>query len=264
MPIEFLGIDTETTGLKPGENQIVDICLLLIDGNFEVQKELNVFAFPDETAVIAPEATKVNGYDRDKWAAQGAVTQAAMAESVAAFLKPYSRLKLIAHNVPFDRGFLEALLTKHTQLPVGKVLDYHALDTIPIAIFLDYVQSGTARKSYRLASLTEDYNVEHGSVHAARGDIYGCLALLKAMRDAVKGTLTVAPGAMKNGSSFSKIIALTDSASDTWEFHHGAHKGRTSLDVANTDITYIRHVMTFDDLSQAQRTHLEKLYKEKA
>lgn len=266
MSIEFLGIDTETTGLVAGKNQIVDICLLLIDGNFEVQKELQIYALHDADAVLDPGALKVNGYDPDEWRNKGAMSQVAMATAVYEFLKPHSRLKLIAHNVSFDKGFLEALLLKHadpSQVPFGKMVDYHSLDSMCIAMFLDYVNSGKARKSYRLGALTADYSIEHTAAHEARGDIYACLNLLKAMRDAVKGTLAVAPGAMKEGSSFSKIIIQTNSESNIWEFHHGAHKGRTVQDVACTDVSYIRHVLSFNDLSPAQRAHLEHVYREK-
>ena len=200
MSIEFLGIDTETTGLTAGKNQIIDISLLLIDGNFEVQSELGVFAFPDSDAIVEEVATKINGYDPETWAAKGAVTQAAMAAAVYTFIKPHKRLKLIAHNVSFDKGFLEALLKKHEapgQIAFGQMIDYHSLDTMGIAMFLDYVKSGKARKSYRLGALTSDYSIEHANAHAAREDIFACLNLLKAMRDAVKGTLVIAPGVMK-------------------------------------------------------------------
>jgi len=266
VPIEFLGIDTETTGLVAGKNQIVDLCLLKIDGNFEVKEELQIYAFPDADAVVDPGAIKVNGYDPEEWRNKGAVSQTTMAAAVYNFLKPHSRLKLIAHNVSFDKGFLEALLLKHSdpsQVPFGKMVDYHSLDSMCIAMFLDYVNTGKSRKSYRLGALTADYNIEHTGAHEARGDIYACLNLLKAMRDAVKGTLAVAPGAMKEGSSFSKIIIQTNSESNIWEFHHGAHKGRTVQDVACTDVSYIRHVLSFNDLSPAQRAHLEHVYREK-
>lgn len=266
MSIEFLGIDTETTGLIAGTNQIVDICLLLIDGNFEVQHELRVFALPDEDAVIEEIATKINGYNLAEWTAKGALTQAAMAAAVYEFIKPHKRLKPIAHNVSFDQGFLEALLKKHAvsgQVPFNKMIDYHSLDTMGIAMFLDYVKTGQARKSYSLGALTSDYAIEHTNAHAAREDIYACLNLLKAMRDAVKGTLVIAPGAFKESSAYSKIIAQVGEPV-TWVFHHGQHKGRTVQDVATTDMSYITYVLSFNDLSPTQRTYLEAVYNEKS
>jgi DNA polymerase III epsilon subunit-like protein len=264
MPITFLGIDTETTGLKATENQIIDICLILINEKFEVVDELSAFAHPDENAIVDPIAVRVNGYSREVWEAKGATTQHHMARKVYDFIAPHSRLKLIAHNVNFDEGFLKALLAKHalpTWTPYGKMVDYHNLDTMGIAMFLDFVGTGTARKSYRLASLTEDYGIEHEGAHTARSDIHACLNLLKAMRDVVAGKISFTAGAPRLGA-YSKIIACMDSVAGLWEFNAGTHKGHSVVEIAKEDPGYIRYVLTFNDLSPEQRAHLEQVHKE--
>lgn len=263
MSIEFLAIDTETTGLDATKNQIIDICLLLIDGEFEIKDELHVFAFPDADAIIEPGAVKVNGYAPELWREKGALTQAAMFEEVYKFVKNYKKLKLIAHNVVFDGAFLKQLFEKHCgpdKIPYNKIMDYHSLDTMGISMFLDYVQTGKARKSYRLASLTSDYGIEHSEAHTARSDIHSTIALLRAMKNAVIGTLAVAPGITKESANVSKIIVNVDTVNNVWEFHHGMHKGRIVSDIAKEDPTYIRNVLTFPDLSPAQRAYLESVY----
>ncbi len=266
MSIEFLGIDTETTGLDADKNQIIDICLLLIDDKFEVKDELHLFAFPSADAVIEPKAIEVNGYTQEKWVEKNAVTQEEMFNRIYEFIKGYKRLKLIAHNVGFDQGFLKKLFEKHYKpgdgrIPFGNLVDYHNLDTMCIAMFIDFAKVGQSRRSYRLATLTEAYGVEHDAAHTARSDIYGCVKLLHKMKEAMLGLSDAMPFEMKTASNtYSRIIVKTDSINNVWEFQYGKHKGSRVMDVAIKDHTYIRAVLGFTDLAPEQRTYLEEVY----
>lgn len=262
MQAEFLAIDTETTGLDPSKNQVVDIALVLLDNEFNVLSELQVFAHPDATAVIEAKAVEINGYTAQAWTAKNAVTQAEMFDAVYDYVSEHTKLKLIAHNVSFDKSFLKALFTTHsvsTHKDFNSIFDYHALDTISLALFLDYVQTGQARKRYSLSSLTADYQIKHAEAHTAKSDIHACIDLLRVLKDAVKGTLSIAPplnGYKTTASRYSRIIKKEE---DGWRYTYGKYEGRLVLDVHNERTTYVKFVLGFSDLSPEQRTYLESL-----
>lgn len=263
MPIEFLAIDTETTGLDSNTDQVIDICLILLDQDFTQLDELNLFAMPEAHVVVSPGAAKANGYTPEKWAGLEAITQDELAKQVYEFVYKYSSLKLIAHNVPFDQGFLKQLFERHaaTRGVEGKtfsrVFGYHHIDTIPISLFMDHATQGRFRRSYSLANLTKDFGIAHDAAHTAKSDIKACLDLLRYHKQVVQGLVPM----IKAGTAYySKIISKIDSETNTWVFSQGKYEGRPVTSVLVDDHTYIRHVLGFGDLSPEQRTYLEHAY----
>jgi DNA polymerase III alpha subunit (gram-positive type) len=265
MPVDFLAIDTETTGLDSSTDQVIDICLILLDGELNQVDELNVFALPDPHVVVSPGAAKANGYTIEKWAAYNAVDQHELSKRVYEFIAKYSGLKLIAHNVPFDQGFLKQVYERHTlpdgldKKPFGKTVGYHHIDTIPISLFMDHATQGAFRRSYSLANLTKDFGIEHEAAHTARSDIKACLDLLRHHKKIVQGLVPTAT-ISQNGGMFSKIIAKVDSEANTWIFAQGKNAGKTVKAALQEDASYILHVLSFKDLSPEQRTYLEQSY----
>jgi DNA polymerase III alpha subunit (gram-positive type) len=262
MPIEFLAIDTETTGLDSNTDQVIDICLILLDNNLKQVDELNLFALPDSHIVVSPGAAKANGYTPEKWAGLEAITQDELAKQVYEFVYRYNSLKLIAHNVPFDQGFLKQLLDRHVaRTPeartYSKIFGYHHIDTIPISLFMDHAVQGSFRRSYSLVNLTKDFGIVHESAHTAKSDIRACLDLLQHHKQIVQGLVPMTKSAT---TYYSKIIAKIDSETNTWVFAQGKYEGRPVTSVLADDHTYIRHVLGFGDLSPEQRTYLEHAY----
>jgi DNA polymerase III alpha subunit (gram-positive type) len=263
MPVEFLAIDTETTGLDSSTDQVIDICLILLDRELNKLDELSLFALPDPHIVVSPVAAQVNGYTPEKWAALEAITQDELAKQVYEFVYKYSNLKLIAHNVPFDQGFLKQLFTRHVVTrgvaarEYSKVFGYHHIDTIPISLFMDHAVQGSFRRSYSLANLTKDFEIAHEDAHTAKSDINACLNLLRYHKQVVQGFVPMVKAATVY---YSKIISKIDSETNTWVFSQGKYEGRPVTSVLADDHTYIRHVLGFADLSPEQRTYLEHTY----
>lgn len=263
MQVEFLAIDTETTGLDSGTDQVIDICLILLDRDLNQLDELNLFALPDPHIVVSPGAAKANGYTPEKWAGLEAITQDELAKQVYEYVYKYSSLKLIAHNVPFDQGFLKQLFERHAATrgtearAFSRVFGYHHIDTIPISLFMDHAVQGSFRRSYSLANLTKDFNIAHDSAHTAKSDIKACLDLLRHHKQVVQGLV---PAVKATTMYYSKIISKIDSETNTWVFSQGKYEGRHVTSVLVDDHTYIRHVLSFQDLSPEQRTYLEHTY----
>jgi len=115
--------DTETTGLDPlnGDRVIEIACLELI-------RELptgNVFhVVIDPERDVPPEATRVHGFTRADLA--GKPRFAEVVDDLLAFI---GEDPLIAHNAPFDYGFLDMELgrTGHPKLDRGRMVDTLAL-----------------------------------------------------------------------------------------------------------------------------------------
>lgn len=276
MPVEFLAADTETTGLDSSSAQIIEICLILLDSQLEPVDELHLFASPDEHIVVEPGAAKVNGYTPEKWASHNAITQDELARRVYEFTSAYASLKLIAHNVPFDQSFLKASYERHRVTldlvgapakPYSKTFGYHHIDTIPICLFMDYAVQGSFRRSYSLANITKDFNIPHDNAHTAKADIKACLDLLRYQKDVLQGLV---PPVVKSATSYySKIITKMNgpgsdsadaAAKHSWLFTQGKYRGCAVPKIMAEDPTYIRHVLSFQDLSPDQRAYLEQLY----
>src|SRR5688500_4454041 len=105
--VAFLGIDTETTGLVPAEDQIISISLRLLNEDLTEVKAATYYALP--TKALTEEAAAINGYSEVLWREKGAVTQQALFALIKDFIGDQRNLMCIGHNVKFDIAMLEAL-----------------------------------------------------------------------------------------------------------------------------------------------------------
>ena len=95
----FAVVDVETTGLSPRSDRIVEIAILTTDASGHVLDEWSTRINPGRPVG----ATRIHGLtDAD---VQTAPTFDAVAGTVAALL---STRAMVAHNAPFDSGFLQA------------------------------------------------------------------------------------------------------------------------------------------------------------
>ncbi len=150
----FVVFDVETTGLNPAYgHRICEIaCVRLKDG-----RELARFeTLLDPGRSISPGAFRVNGIRSDMLL--GAPRFEAVSDSVLAMMKD---AVLVAHNAPFDLGFLAAELDMaHSPPPVGPVVDTLTL----------------ARRAYTfprnsLSALAQALQIEQIPAHRAMSDV---------------------------------------------------------------------------------------------
>ena len=257
----FFAFDTETTGINPEESQILSIAMVLLDVELNVLSTKEIHAFPDDDAVISPEAVKVNGYTKELWDEKGAVSQKQMFGLVQAFLKNHWRLKPIAHNLPFDAGFLQALFKKHARPARDKsysdLFSYFGLDTLGIAVFTDLVLYNHCRSSYKLTSLSDHYRITHAEAHTSLSDVLAMVDVLRAMRENLRTKAGI--GAFARTMPDHHFLLCTDKEAPEWTFTGGKYSGAKAHEIAKVDLKYIRYVLTFPELSNNQREYLTSL-----
>ena len=164
----FVAFDFETTGLSPEKDRVVEIGAVkfrMVEGadgwNLMVEGEYETLVHPQQ--VIPPEASAIHGIsDLD-------VSQAPYFKSAAAgFLGFVEATVLVAHNAPFDMGFLLAE-TRRAGLPEPlnpaydtRILAKSAVPGLP---------------SYSLHNLALSFGIPQTEAHRGADDARVCMEL---------------------------------------------------------------------------------------
>jgi DNA polymerase-3 subunit epsilon len=99
-------LDTETTGLDPGQgHRVIEIGCIELRNRRLTERQFHVYLCPDRA--IDVEAVKVHGLDNDFLK-----DQPRFAEIAEQFLEFVRGAELIIHNAPFDLGFLNRELQR--------------------------------------------------------------------------------------------------------------------------------------------------------
>lgn len=169
---DFVAIDTETTGLKPGGNDIIEIAAI----KFENYRPVNLFhTYLKPREAIPADAAAINGITDE------IVANAPTFSQIKASLQDFiSDSPIIAHNAPFDVKFLHVSgldLDNHN----GKVYDTLQLSKNRIK---DY---GDERlENYKLATVCERLNIGCEKYHTAAADTLACGLLFVDILKAIK------------------------------------------------------------------------------
>lgn len=115
--------DTETTGLDPKIDRIIEIGCVELDNRFPTGRTFHVYINPDGRQVH-PDALAIHGIGNDDLAEKPVF--AGIADD---FLNFFDGAKFVAHNADFDMGFVNAELTRIGQPAIdpGRVVDTLAL-----------------------------------------------------------------------------------------------------------------------------------------
>ena len=116
--------DTETTGLDPKQERIIEIGAVELENRFPTGRTFHHYLYPDGRKVD-PGALAVHGISDADLA--GKPLFSAIAD---AFLEFVGDGKLVAHNAGFDKSFLNAELARMSREPVP---DDSFIDTLAIA-----------------------------------------------------------------------------------------------------------------------------------
>ncbi|HID77560.1 MAG TPA: WYL domain-containing protein [Planctomycetaceae bacterium] len=163
----FVAFDLETTGLVPGPCRIVEFgaTRFALEG-----RELASFqSLVDPETPIPGEATGIHGITNQMVRGQPPV-----AEVLPPFLDFLGARPavLLAHNAPFDLGFLEyAVLETRTPCP-----DYDVIDTLELAR-----RCLPGHMRYTLDELASRLGASHHEAHRALGDARRVAAVFRAI-----------------------------------------------------------------------------------
>ncbi len=173
--MKTLWFDTETTGLDPKENDIVQIAAL-----YEVDKEIvdkiQLQMQPINWGSVSEEALKVNGYTLDDL--RGFMPADAAYCQLVKFLNKYidrynkaDKLLSAGQNVRFDIDFLRQFFFKNNNQYFGAYFDYHALDLQAMTALL--VRNKMLEvENFKLTTVAEAVGVDLGeNAHDAMNDI---------------------------------------------------------------------------------------------
>jgi len=186
-------IDTETTGLDPHWQEIIQICILPLDSDLKPRKDVNVFYMemkPEFPERASPEAFRVNKLDAAKIMSRGMDQEKAkdlLDDWINKLDLPLNkgginRCKIIplGHNYAFDMGFLKRWLGIDQY---NEYFHYHFRDSMSAAAYLNDRAAVHAEKipypKVNLQYLCSCLKIETERAHDALQD---CLATAEVYR----------------------------------------------------------------------------------
>jgi len=119
-------LDTETTGLDPKTgHRLIEIACIELEDYLPTGRHFHRYCHPDRP--IDPDAERVHGISLASLADKPRFHEPQVWEEMIAFI---GEADLVAHNAPFDRGFLNAELARVGHAGFGPE---RWVDTLPLA-----------------------------------------------------------------------------------------------------------------------------------
>lgn len=157
--MQIIWLDTETSGLDPNQNGIIEIGAIIGDGDHE----LNAICNPG-AVMYHPDALRVNKIDMED------IREATPIKDVLIEFDQHVEdwATIAGHNVAgFDIPFLKAA---YRRAGIKWRFGYHSIDTMVIAATLRYLGVLDVR-SLSLGALADHFNIEQDQSHRALSDV---------------------------------------------------------------------------------------------
>ncbi len=131
-------LDVETTGLKPGYHEIVNVGIILSDLEGHEKARTLVYVMPNHPERSSKEAIAINGFDTARWKSRGALAVNAAVDSIINFYKINAEGKqvlMVAYNSQFDAAFMDHLFDDAGK-DIREVHHYYVMDIPSMAWIL--------------------------------------------------------------------------------------------------------------------------------
>ena len=179
--MKYLVIDTETGGLDPRKNALLEIGMRLydLDGKMEIAFHRKIM-WEGIRVPIDINALAVNGCNL----VDGANPET-VARELAGWLASMSRrgeVTILGQNLQFDIDFIEEFLRRHGFVGWRELYRYRRIDTSMIALYLQ--EAGMLPRTVRLslAGLHKHFfGTEIDHVHTALGDVEATFSVYREM-----------------------------------------------------------------------------------
>ena len=123
-------VDVETTGLRPGYHEVIDIGVVLSDLDGHELDRLFLRIMPEHPERVSQGAIAVNAFSVERWKKLNALSQKIAVDSLIAFHRTHAGEKhvlMVAYNSHFDAAFLDHLF-RSTQHSWRDLYYYYVLD----------------------------------------------------------------------------------------------------------------------------------------
>ncbi len=163
-------LDIETTGLKPGYDEIVNVGIILSDlEGREISRTL-LYIMPDHPERASKEAIAINGFDVDRWKSLHALSVRAAVDSITSFYRLHAAGKqvlMVAYNSQFDAAFMDHLFNDAGK-DIRQVHHYYVLDVPSMAWILGFrnLYGDDVARTLGIAGTSKD-PVEHTGLGCA-------------------------------------------------------------------------------------------------
>lgn len=170
MDKKYVVIDLETTGHSPVSNdRIIEAGIIVIENN-EITDEFSTFFNPN--MAIPPFVTNLTGITN-----ADVLEAPTFKEKAQEIISIFEGSYLVAHNVPFDFGFLNAEL----EINGFQKLNNPVIDTVELSRIL-FPQA----PSFKLGQLAEHLQIIHDEPHRALSDAYVTARLFLKLKQKLK------------------------------------------------------------------------------
>lgn len=174
-------IDTETTGLEPESQEIIEVAFISYvitnEGERLVTKRFESKIKPEQLHTASPKALEVNGYSDEEWL--GAPPASSVLPHVCEAISKSSLL--LGQNLIFDLRFIEKMCERHgIQMPEAPPY----IDTKSMA---DVLKKNKIIRSSGMDYLCEHYKIQfEGRAHTALADCERTILAWDALRGDVQ------------------------------------------------------------------------------
>ena len=171
-------IDVETTGLKAGHHEIVQVCFLPLDGDLKPRRDVVPFdlnlkvEFEDRIDWDAFRVTKINFFKHQQ-TAMDKYEAADLFDGWVQKLKLPERKRIspLAHNWIFDAGFIKDWLGPTS---FETVIDGRYRDTMTLALGINDIYDRNNEPipfpKVNLSYIASQLKIAHENAHSALGD----------------------------------------------------------------------------------------------